>query len=83
MTWATKRKEPYTAIGIRRVKCIRCGAPAVHQWNICADGNNFRPVCLDCDIQLNIAVLNFMRHPWPGELIAPYVEQQRAKEAVT
>lgn len=78
--WLTKRKKPYTERGIRRLKCFRCCAPAVHQWSICADGNNFRPVCLDCDIGLNLAALQFMRHPNPGALIAPYIERQRAAE---
>lgn len=54
------RKTPYTQIGIRRLKCFRCGAPAVHQWNICADNNVFRPICLSCDIEVNEIVLKFM-----------------------
>lgn len=54
------KRTPYTARGIKRVKCFRCGGPAVHQWNICADGG-YRPLCIECDIALNRLVLSFMR----------------------
>lgn len=48
------RRKPYTEIGIRRLACARCGAkPAVHQWNCCALGNLWIPLCLNCDIDLN------------------------------
>lgn len=58
MTWKKHgRKKPYTVIGIERLPCFRCGKPAYHQWQICADGNLYRPVCLDCDIELNEMVL--------------------------
>lgn len=70
--WDVKRKDPYTARGVLRLKCIRCGAPAIHQWQICSDGNNYRGLCLDCDIDLNQLVLEWMRHPRAPELIAAY-----------
>ena len=57
------RKKPYTEIGIRRLKCFRfdiCGNMAKFQWNICSDGNEFRPICLECDVALNETVLKFM-----------------------
>lgn len=55
------RRAPYTQIGIKRLCCVRCGAkPAVHQWQICADGNVFRPICAACDISLNRLVLEWM-----------------------
>jgi hypothetical protein len=53
------RKKPYTEIGIRRKKCIRCGKQAVFQWQICADDNIYRPVCIGCDIELNEIVLKW------------------------
>lgn len=56
----TGRRKPYTEIGVRRLKCIRCGEQAVHQWNACADGNLWRPICQECDILLNRLVLMFM-----------------------
>ena len=63
MSWSRKRYKPYTEIGIRRVPCIRCGEKSIHQFNICADGNSYRPVCQRCDIELNRVVLTFLRHP--------------------
>lgn len=51
------RTKPYTERGIRRLKCIRCGSRAETQWQICADGNQYRPLCLPCDIDLNATVL--------------------------
>ena len=53
------RTKPYTEIGIRRLKCVRCGAKAQFQWNICADGNVYRPICKQCDIELNAMVLKW------------------------
>ena len=57
------RAEPYTNYAIKRLKCVRCGAQGVHQWNICADGNNYRVLCLECDIALNLLVLEWANHP--------------------
>jgi len=46
------RAKPYTAIGIRRLKCVKCGARAEHQWRICCTGQ-WTPVCKDCDLEIN------------------------------
>ena len=54
------RRKSYTEIGIRRLPCFRCGAKASQQWQICADGNQYRPICKMCDIELNTLVLKFM-----------------------
>lgn len=59
---ADGRRTPYTEIGVRRVKCFRCGKPAVYQWNICSDGG-YRPICPSCDVKLNRLVLSFMKFP--------------------
>ena len=72
MSWATKRPEPYTALGVRRLTCVRCGARAMFQWQICSDGNNYRPLCADCDVALNQLVLDWMRHPQAAALGARY-----------
>lgn len=72
MNWNTDRREPYTVIGVRRVPCIRCGGVAKYQWQICSDGNRWRPVCERCDVALNRLVLEFMRHPDPEGAIARY-----------
>lgn len=67
------RKEPYTQIGVRRLVCFRCGAKGpTQQWNICADGNLFRPICNACDIALNDLILTFMRHPERAQLMRVY-----------
>jgi len=58
-----KRRKPYTAIGISRVPCARCGAPSSAQWQVCADGNQWRGLCTSCDVALNALVLRFMRIP--------------------
>jgi hypothetical protein len=57
------RRKPYTDIGIRRLPCVRCGAKAKAQWQICSDGNVYRPLCANCDILLNTLVLEFVRDP--------------------
>lgn len=59
-----KRMKPYTEIGIRRLKCVRCGKQATEQWSICALGGRYVPICKVCDIELNATVLDFMR--WPN-----------------
>ena len=57
------RIKPYTDIGIKRVPCLRCGAPSSRQWQICALGNRYYGVCNPCDIKLNRVVLDFMNIP--------------------
>lgn len=71
--WEVKRKQPYTDAGIKRLGCIRCGKQAISQWQICADGNNYRPMCESCDITLNDIVLKFMGHPYATKLAHQYV----------
>lgn len=54
------RRTPYTARGIRRFRCIRgCGRMGEHQWQICADHNVYRPLCLECDVELNEMVMRW------------------------
>ena len=71
----SRRKTPYTAIGIRRLKCFRCGEQASVQWQVCADNNVFRPLCSKCDVELNRLVLEWMRHPEVEALMAKYKPQ--------
>jgi hypothetical protein len=66
------RKTPYTEIGIRRMSCVRCGKRASSQWQVCADGNTYRPLCSECDILVNRLVLIFMRDPDWKEKVAAY-----------
>ena len=57
------RTQPYTATGIKRVPCIRCGEKSHAQWNICALGKTYHGLCQRCDIDLNALVLDFIKHP--------------------
>lgn len=58
------RRIPYTEQGIKRVPCFRCGKkPSVHQFQVCADGRIFRPLCSDCDVALNRLVLEWFGDP--------------------
>lgn len=78
--WKIKRKEPYTSKGIARLKCIRCDKPASFQWQICSDGNNYRPICGPCDIELNEVVLKFFKHPETDELISRYIKSMYVRK---
>ena len=68
------RFRPYTTIGIRRLRCFRCGRRAKHQWRTCADGC-WRPICERCDIALNSLVLRFMRDPEREQKMKKYRER--------
>jgi len=72
------RRTPYSETGIMRVPCCRCGKPAIHQWQVCANGNRYVPVCLDCDIAINALVLEFMKIPQAADLMRRYETLQRA-----
>ena len=55
-----RRKDHlYTARGIKRVPCVRCGGPGHASWHICADGNRQRVFCLECDIAANRMAMVF------------------------
>lgn len=61
MTWKRHgRRKPYTTDGVKRLPCFRCGRAAYHQWQVCADGGLFRPICVPCDVELNALVLRWM-----------------------
>lgn len=69
------RRKPYSAIGIRRLPCIRfpvCGNLAHASWTICADDNLHRPVCRSCDEELNAMVLRWAGFPDAEEKIERY-----------
>lgn len=70
----SRRKRPYTAIGIRRLRCWRrgCHNRAQFQWQVCADGNAWRPICGPCDIALNAVVLKFIGDPRAKQKMAAY-----------
>ena len=66
------RKAPYTAIGITRLPCFRCGEKAFSQWQVCADKGTYRPLCAECDLALNDLVLRWMLDPQAEVKIAKY-----------
>jgi NAD-dependent SIR2 family protein deacetylase len=71
------RYKPYTSIGIRRVPCIRCGAKAEEQWNICAlDRGTFKPICHQCGDELNKLVLEFLRIPDYEAKLKAYISRR-------
>lgn len=76
-----KRTEPYTEIGIRRLPCFRCGSPARFQWQICADGNQYRPICTLCDVVLNALVLNWAGFPDADEKARVYAKEKGVTKA--
>ncbi|MCK8788009.1 hypothetical protein M0638_27000 [Roseomonas sp. NAR14] len=67
-----RRRKPYTALGIRRVPCFRCGEPSRFQWDICADGNTPRGLCVACDVALNEMVLRWVGDPEADAKMASY-----------
>lgn len=69
------RRKPYTKIGIERLPCVRCGAQARFQWNACADGNLWRPLCGPCDVELNEVVLHWMGDPAAAKKVAAYASK--------
>lgn len=76
--WTRRRRKPYTQLGIRRLSCIRCGGRAQFQWQVCSDGNNYRPLCAQCDVDLNRLVLEWMGHPNATELARKYAAEKVA-----
>ncbi len=66
------RKQPYTEIGVKRLPCSRCGGKSLFQWQICADGNLFRPLCAKCDVDLNRMVLEWVGDPAREAKMATY-----------
>ena len=82
MGWPKGRATPYTEAGIKRMKCIRCGEPASAQWQICADGNRYRPLCKPCDIGLNAMVLTYMHDTEVSAKLNRYNDEAYAEEEV-
>ena len=68
------RREPYTQIGIRRLTCAvhGCENRGEFQWQCCANGNLWTPLCADHDVDLNRLVLDWMGHPDREALMNEY-----------
>lgn len=68
------RREPYTDLGVKRLRCVRCGEKATQQWYVCADGL-WRPICDGCDVKLNALALSFMLDPEIERKMIEYAAQ--------
>lgn len=68
------RRQPYTERGIKRVPCVRCGKPSHHQWNACSLGKRWFALCVECDIGLNRAALQYMQIPDAAAIIEAYAQ---------
>ncbi|MBD8556304.1 hypothetical protein IFT84_17490 [Rhizobium sp. CFBP 8762] len=80
------RLEPYTAAGIKRVPCTRCGSKPGHaQWNVCADKvggrTQYRALCVDCDIGINALAMRYVFGSGREDDISRYEAATRVQEA--
>ena len=67
------RRTQYTQDTIQRAKCFKCKTrPAKEQFNICALGGRFVPICPECDVELNALVLNWLDVPEKDERMKIY-----------
>ena len=64
------RTKPYTIRGLNRVPCFKCGRPSSQQWQICSLNNEYKGLCVECDVDLNRTVLEFMGLPKRDIIIA-------------
>jgi hypothetical protein len=68
-----KIRGDYTVAEIRERMCSRagCGRPGHTTWSGCADGNVFRPLCAECDVELNRLVQQWWGDPdWEQTVVA-------------
>jgi hypothetical protein len=76
------RRTPYTAIGIKRAKCCKCGVPGFAEWRVCADGV-YRVVCREHDLELNKIGLNWLHPPQEAaRKVRVYIERQNLEDAL-
>jgi len=75
------RKKPYTERGVRRLQCCvaGCSNKAQFQWQCCATGNLWMPICVEHDVELNKMVLVWIGHPDAGRLGQEYEARVKGK----
>lgn len=61
---------------MKRGRCVRCGKPSSETFNICADNNVDRHLCVGCDVALNALVLDFMRIPDAAVKMVHYIAKK-------
>jgi hypothetical protein len=66
------RRKPYTARGIRRKTCIRCGKPGFATWQVCSLNRAFVVLCKKCDVGLQAIVLRWARIPEWRSIVRRY-----------
>lgn len=71
----------YSARGITRLLCARagCGRQAHATWGACADANWRRPLCPECDFELNARVLTWFGDPDAEAKLIAYRERLEAE----
>lgn len=81
---ARRRHRPYTANGIRRVRCSvgDCPHPAYATWQLCADGRTFRGICIVHDVALNRMVLEWVQDPEIEAKMAKYLARPAVRVAL-
>ena len=80
MIYYTGKRRPFTVRQMRKEQCYRCQQPALHQWQVCANGNCYLPVCIDCDYALNAMALEFFKLPNRKALLRAYARRLRNEE---
>lgn len=75
-------RPPYSSDGIARLMCSRagCDRKAYATWGACADDNVQRPLCAECDVEVNRIVLDWMGDPAAAAKMAVY--EARVTETV-
>jgi len=72
------RPKPYTPAGLKRQRCVHCGAPATEQWSLrpCAVGRaGWYPLCAEHDLDLNQIVMAFLKLPDAEQRLDAYRER--------
>lgn len=84
LTPSRTRRTPYTAAGIRRVRCTvqSCRRRGYASWQVCADGRQFRAICAHHDVELNRGVLQWIGDPNIERKMARYVARPKIREAL-
>lgn len=71
-----RRRGFYTVGDLARLQllCARagCARVALFTWSACADANWLRPLCPECDVEMNDMVLRWMGDPDRTEKMRAY-----------
>lgn len=72
--------RPYTVKGLSQAKC-NCGKRPYAQWQVCANGNRWIPLCVDCDIKMNEMALTiaFGNTAWTKARLKSYRLQAKVR----